>query len=188
MHFKILSIAVLSCFLFSCGGNENKETGNDSLKNLPIEKQLEKADLLKGVPFKKLPVVDSTSFDDFEGKTVLSKEIATKLKLKSDDPEHQHFYSRYRVALSDKIDAVVVTLAGEFEMQTFLISYTKEDYKVIDKVVIAYDEIAESAFSSIGKVSKIGIVVTNYNYMDEEPVIETLNYEIEPSGKFVKKH
>lgn len=187
MYFKILFITLLSAVLLSCNGNEKTKNESDSLKNMPIKEQLEKADLLAGVPFRKLPVVDSTSFDDFEGKTVLSKEIAAKLKLKIDDPEHQHFYSRYRVTLSDKIDAVVVTLAGEFEMQTFLISYTKEDYRVIDKVVIAYDEIAESAFSSIGKVSKTGIVVTNYNYMDEEPVIETLKYQIEPSGRFVKK-
>lgn len=71
-------------------------------------------------------------------------------------------------------------------MQTFLISYAKEDYKMIDKVVIAYDEIAESAFSSIGKVSRNEIAVTNYNYMADEPVIETQKYRIESSGKFMK--
>lgn len=188
MSFKLLLFSFLSILLFSCGGSSEPKNEDTSLKDLPIKEQLKKADLLAGVPFKKLPVTDSTSFDDFEGKTPLSQEIVSKLKLKSEDPEHQNFYSRYRVALSDQIDAVVVTLAGEFEMQTFLISYTKEDYKVIDKVVIAYDEIAESAFSSIGKVSKNEIAVTNYNYMTDEPVIETLKYRISSSGKFVKNH
>lgn len=185
MSFKFLSLVLLSSLLFSCGPSEPK-TEDASLKNMPIKEQLKKVDLMAGVPFKKLPFTDSTSFDNFEGKTPLSKEIVSQLKLKSEDPEHQNFYSRYRVALSDKIDAVVVTLTGEFEMQTFLISYAKEDYKMIDKVVIAYDEIAESAFSSIGKVSRNEIAVTNYNYMADEPVIETQKYRIESSGKFMK--
>lgn len=187
MHFKLFSLVLLSIILTACNGNSVKSKPEQKKPEpAQIEKTLQKNDLLAGIPFKKLPLVDSTSFDDFEGKTVLSKEIASKLKLKSEDPEHQNFYSRYRVALSDDIDAVVVTLAGEFEMQTFLISYTKEDYKVIDKVVIAYDEIAESAFSSIGKVSKNEIAVTNFNYMTDEPVIEIHKYSIGASGKFRK--
>jgi hypothetical protein len=54
--------------------------------------------------------------------------------------------------------------------------------------MISYDEIAESAFRSVGKISANEVVVTNYNYMDEEPIIEVKKYSIEKSGKFKQKN
>lgn len=85
MLFKFLSLALISSLLFSCGPSEPKPE-NTSLKNMPIKEQLKKVDLMAGVPFKKLPFTDSTSFDNFEGKTPLSKEIVSQLKLTSEDP------------------------------------------------------------------------------------------------------
>lgn len=187
---KLLSLAILSSCLFSCSNESdpNAETARraELLKD-PEGVKPTKPDLLATVPFKKLPVTDSTSFDNFNGEDKLSDKLVSKLHLKSLDPNFKNFHSRYRIALSTTVDMMVVTASAEHEMKTFLISYSKEDYQLIDKLQIAYDEIAESAFSAIGKISKEEVVVTNYNYMGEEPVIEVKKYRIEPSGKFTQK-
>lgn len=191
MYFKLLSIAFLSISILSCTPNESdaerKAAERAELLKDPESTQKTKPDLLATVPFKKLPVVDSTNFDNFNGENQLSKKLVSKLHLKSIDPNYKNFHSRYRIALSTDIDMVVITMAAENEMKTFLITYQKEDYQLIDKVMISYDEIAESAFSSIGNLSKNEVVVTNYNYMDEEPIIEIKKYRIEKSGKFTLK-
>ncbi|MGV3612494.1 MAG: hypothetical protein ACO1N0_16165 [Fluviicola sp.] len=185
---KLLSLAVLSGFLFSCNNESNEETAAKERAELLKDPEGVKPatpDLLATVPFKKLPVTDSTSFDNFNREDKLSDKLVSKLQLKSLDPNFKSFHSRYRIALSNDVDMMVVTATAEHEMKTFLISYSKRDYKLIDKIQIAYDEIAESAFSAIGKISKEEVVVKNYNYMGDEPVIEVKKYKIEQSGKFV---
>jgi hypothetical protein len=191
MYFKLLPIAFLSISILSCTSNESdaetKAAERAALLKDPESTQKTKPDLLASVPFKKFPVVDSTNFDNFHGENQLSKKLVSKLQLKSIDSNYKNFYSRYRIALSTDIDLLVVTLVAENEMKTFLISYTKEDYQLIDKVMISYDEIAESAFQSVGKITSREIVVTNYNYMGEEPTMEVKKYHIEKSGKFTQK-
>ncbi|WP_341904758.1 hypothetical protein [Fluviicola taffensis] len=192
MHIKLVSIALLSISILSCTPNESTEEAKaaeraELLKDPEGVKQT-KPDLLATVPFKKVPVVDSTNFDNFNGEDKLSKKLVSKLQLKSIDPNYQNFHSRYRIALSTDIDLLVVTLAAENELKTFLISYRKDDYELIDKVMISYDEIAESAFRSVGKITNDGIVVTNYNYMGEEPVVDVKKYRIDKTtGKFLLK-
>ncbi len=187
---NLLSLAILSCLLFSCGSDSNKEAETKQRAELlkdPEGVKSTKPDLLATVPFKNLPVTDSTSFDNFNGEDKLSGKLVSKLQLKSIDPNFKNFHSRYRIVLSTTVDMMVVTASAEHEMKTFLISYSKEDYQLIDKVMIAYDEIAESAFSATGKISKEDVVVKNYNYMGDEPVIEVKKYRIEQSGKFTQK-
>lgn len=180
MHFKFIPITLLCISLAACSGNTDP-----SAKTVPdIEETLKKADLLAAVPFRKMPLTDSTNFDNFDEQDALSKELVTKLHVKDIEPDYETFHSRYRLAFSDGIDAVAITMATEMEMKTYLITYHKEDYQVIDKVMISYDEIAESAFRSTGKISANEVVVTNSNYMGEEPVIEIKKYSIEKSGKF----
>lgn len=184
MSFKFFSIALFTLCLAACSGNNDESTRRSELLKDPEGVKPEKPDLLAAVPFKTLPVSDSTSFDNFNGEDKLSKKLVSELQLKSIDPNYENFHSRYRIAHTTAVDMMVVTLAAENEMKTFLISYSKEDYKLIDKVIITYDEIAESAFSSTGKITKNEVIVTNYNYMDEEPVIDVKKYRIEQSGKF----
>lgn len=187
ISIKLLSLAILSGCFFSCSNESNKDAEAKQRAELlkdPEGVKPSKPDLLATVPFKKLPVTDSTSFDNFNGEDKLSPKLVSKLQLKSIDPNFKSFHSRYRIALSNDVDMMVVTLSAENEMKTFLISYSKKDYQLIDKVQIAYDEIAESAFSAIGKISNKEVVVKNYNYMGDEPVIEVKKYKIEQSGKF----
>ncbi|WP_148235441.1 hypothetical protein [Fluviicola taffensis] len=191
MHFKLLSITLSLICLISCSGNESTTDSEakeraELLKD-PESTQKTKPDLLATIPFIKLPVVDSTNFDNCNGENKLSEKIISKLKLRSIDSNYENFHARYRIALSTPVDMIVITLAAEYEMKTYLISYTKEDYQVIDKVMISYDEIAESAFYSVGKITANEVVVTNYNYMGEEPVIDVKKYRIEKTGKFIEK-
>jgi hypothetical protein len=190
MYFKLLSIA-LAISILSCTPNEsNTETEASERAELlkdPESTRKTKPDLFATVPFKKLPVVDSTNFDNFNGENRLSEKLVYKLQLKSIDSNYKNFHSRYRLALSTDIDLVVITFAAENEMKTFLISYTKEDYQLIDKVMISYDEIAESAFQSVGKITANEVVVTNYNYMDNEPKTDVKRYRIDKTGKFIEK-
>ena len=187
---KLLSLALLVGCIYSC--NSEPSAGAEAKERAELLKDPEgvkpsKPDLLATVPFKRLPVTDSTSFDNFNGEDKLSAKLVSKLKLKNLDPNFKNFHSRYRIAHTNEVDMMVVTASAEHEMKTFLISYSKEGYQLIDQLQIAYDEIAESAFSAIGKVSKEEVVVTNYNYMGDEPVIDVKKYRIGQSGKFTQK-
>jgi len=191
MYIKLLSIAFLTITIFSCTPNEpdaeTKASERAELLKDPESTRKAKPDLLATVPFKKLPVVDSTNFDNFKGENRLSAKLVSKLQLKSIDANYQNFHSRYRLALTTDIDLIVITLVAENEMKTYLISYTKDDYQPIDKVMISYDEIAESAFQSVGKITANEVVVTNYNYMGEEPIVDVKKYRIDKAGKFIGK-
>lgn len=191
MYIKLLSIAFLTISIFSCTPNEpdaeTKAAERAELLKDPESTRKTKPDLLATVPFKKLPVVDSTNFDNFKGENRLSAKLVSKLQLKSIDPNYKNFHSRYRLALTTDIDLIVITLEAENEMKTYLISYAKEDYQPIDKVMISYDEIAESALRSVGKISANEVVVTNYNYMGEEPIVDVKKYRIDKAGKFSPK-
>ncbi len=180
MYLKFVTPLLVSLSLVACNNkqSETKEPAQD------IRETLKKNDLLSFVPFKKLPVTDTTNFDNFNGDDTLSARLVQKLHLKDIEENHEFFFARYRLAFSDGIDAVVITSMAEAEMKTFLVTYRKEDYSLIDKVLIAYDEIVESAFSATGKVSDEQVTVTNYNYMEDEPVIEVKKYRVEKNGKF----
>ena len=82
---------------------------------------------------------------------------------------------------------VVITMAIENEMKTYLISYRKNDHQLIDKLMIAYDEIAESMSRTESKILSDEVVVTSYNFWGEEPEITVKNYRIEKTGKFIQK-
>ncbi|MNK25807.1 hypothetical protein D3C87_441350 [compost metagenome] len=183
MHFKFIFIALICSSLAACSGNRSKNT--QASETAPdIEKTLKKADLLAAVPFRKLPLTDSTNFDNFDDKEALSKELIKKLHLKDIEPDYENFYSRYRLAFSDGIDAVAITMAIENEMKTYLVTYRKEDYQVIDKLQIAYDEIAESMSRTESKLTVKEIEVREQNYWSEMPELTIKKYCIEKSGKF----
>ena len=176
MYLKLLSILVISVGLFSCG----EKSSNKSI-------DAQKPDLLADVPFRKAPVVDTTNFDNFNGENPLSEELISKLQLRKIEADYETFYPRYRLALSTPVDMVVITMAIENEMKTYLISYRKNDHQLIDKLMIAYDEIAESMLRTESKILSDEVVVTSYNYWGEEPEITVKNYRIEKTGKFIQK-
>ena len=191
MYFKLLSLITLSIILVSCNSNESS-SDTKSERRAELLKDPEGAkkttpDLLAAVPFKKLPVTDTTNFDNFDGENKLSKELISKLHLKSLAADYETLHTRYRLALSMDIDLVVVTVTSETEMKTYLVSHTKDDYTVIDKVLISYDEIAESMSRTEGKLTADEVVVTNYSDWGEAPQVTVKKYRIESSGKFTQK-
>ncbi len=186
---KLLSLAILSISLLSCN---NESTAPESTERAELLKDPEgakktKPDLFATVPFKKLPVVDTTNFDNFDGQDKLSKELISKLHLKSLGADYETLHTRYRLALSMDIDLVVITVMAESEMKTYLVSYTKENYQVIDKILISYDEIAESMSRTEGQITANEVVVTGYSYWGEKPEITIKKYRVDKSGKFTLK-
>ncbi|MDF3029054.1 MAG: hypothetical protein K0S23_3361 [Fluviicola sp.] len=191
MHFKLLPILFIAISIFSCTPNESdaetKAAERAELLKDPEGVKQTKPDLFASVPFKQLPVVDTTNFDNFNGEHKLSKDLISKLHLKSLGADYETLHTRYRLALSTDIDLVVITVTSETEMKTYLVSHTKQDYKVIDKVLISYDEIAESMSRSEGRIGADEVVVTSYSDWGEEPSVELKKYRIEKSGKFIQK-
>lgn len=176
MRLKLLSILFISIGLFSCGDKSSDKSGDT-----------QKPDLLADVPFRKAPVVDSTNFDNFNGEDPLSEELISKLQLRKIEADYETFYPRYRIALSTPIDMLVITMVIEHEMKTYLITYRKKDHQLIDKLMIAYDEIAESMSRTEGQILSDEVMVTSCNYWGEEPEITIKNYRIEKTGKFIQK-
>jgi hypothetical protein len=188
MHFKLLSIAILAICIFSCTPNESSEEAKaaeraELLKD-PESTQKTKPDLYATVPFRKIPVTDTSNFDNFNGENPLSKKLISKLHLKSLGEDYETLHARYRLAFSTDIDLAVITVLAESEMKTYLISYRKKEYQLLDKVQISYDEIAESMTRMEGKITANEVVTTHYNYWNEKPEIEVKRYRIEKSGKF----
>jgi hypothetical protein len=116
MYLKLLSILFISIGLFSCGEKSSDKS---------IDTQ--KPDLLADVPFRKAPVLDTTNFDNFNRENPLSEELISKLQLRKIEADYEMFHPRYRLALSTPVDMVVITMAIENEMKTYLISYRKSD-------------------------------------------------------------
>jgi hypothetical protein len=188
MHFKLLSILFIAISLLSCSEEQVKSEKKPAQKCvLPMSSgkdPLKKTDLLATVPFRKAPLVDTTNFDNFRKENRLSEELVAKLQLRSIEPGYETFYSGYRLALSTAVDLLVITMTIEHEMKTFLISYRKKDYKLIDKLMISYDEIAESLSRTESRIGANEVVVKSYSYWGEEPSVQIKKYRIEKTGEF----
>lgn len=184
MSLKYPSIALVLIYLTACNGNRTQSNTPD---NQSIHKPLKQVDLLNHIPFRKAPFADTTNFDNFNNENRLSNTLVSKLHLKSIEPNYEAFYARYRLAVSTNVDAVVVTMSNENELKTYLITFHKVEYEIIDKVIIAYDEIAESMTRTEAKIYSDELVITNYSYWEEEPSIEINRYRIEKSGKLIRK-
>lgn len=144
------------------------------------------ADMLTGLKVRHFPIIDSTRFENFEKSGMPDYGLLKKINFDPRRKDATNFRLNYRIPFSDSFSSVVITYrAGENELFTTLITFDKQD-KIIDKLVIAYDEVAESAFSKNSKIEKDKIVIINSNWMSEEPVLEKETYKVESNGKFSK--
>lgn len=194
---KKLSIPILITIFFftACKSQSEKEIKKISRTTIDIakdrshkEKEISNAEtnLLVGIVERNLPIIDSTSFDNFGKSGIPDKGFLKQIKFDPRRKDATNFRLNYKIPLSENFTAVVVTyLCGEHELFTTLITINKEN-KIIDKLVIAYDEIAESAFRKTSKIEKDKIVVKSSNWMSEPPVFESETYRIDNSGKFKK--
>lgn len=175
----------------SVGCNNTNNTANENGKNT-YRKLVETKDSLNYF-FEKakvvtLPFVDSTNFDNFIETNLLSDAEVGLLKLKMLNDNATNFFIRYRVPFSLGFKSIVVTYKGSEEEQfTTLINYNNE-WNIIDKIDIAYDEVAESAFRKISTIDTTTLKIDEIDLTGEKPSHTIITYKILNNGHFkIKK-
>ncbi|MFK8269726.1 hypothetical protein [Capnocytophaga stomatis] len=133
-------------------------------------------------PTVSFPKKEQTNADNYDLLPALSANQA-RLLLSGLFPDTENFKRVYSVPFSDDFTSVVVAFQqGEHQFSTILFNLDKNN-QIIDYLLIAYDEIAESAVFTESILNKDSIVVRKEFY---ENVI-TFTYEISPKGEFVLK-
>ncbi|ATA74994.1 hypothetical protein [Capnocytophaga sp. H2931] len=133
-------------------------------------------------PTVSFPKKEQTNADNYDLLPALSANQA-RLLLSGLFPDAENFKRVYSVPFSDDFTSVVVAFQqGEHQFSTILFNLDKNN-QIIDYLLIAYDEIAESAVFTESVLNKNSIVVRKEFY---ENVI-TFTYEISPKGEFVLK-
>lgn len=196
---KLFTLFLMTAFVFTaCTSKTEKETTEAPPTTAGIAKDSVHIDsnnviantvpdLLANVPVRHFPIMDSTRFEDLEKMSVGDNGFLKQIKFAPRRKDATNIKLRYIVPFSKNFTSVVVTYqGGEHELFTTLVTVNKEN-KIIDKLEIAYDEIAESAFGKTSKIEKDKIAVTSSDWiMSEEPVFETETYIVESNGKFKK--
>ena len=195
---KIYRLILVTAFVFTACDNKTEKKkmeksplkevfGKDSVHSAPIKViSGAEADILTSLPIRHFPIVDSTDFENFDKSGIHDNGFLKKINFDPKRKDATNFRLNYKVPFSEKFASIVVTYqGGEHELFTTLITIDK-DSKIIDKLEIAYDEIAESAFAKTSRIEKNKIVVTNSNWMSEDPIFETETFILENDGKFKK--
>lgn len=185
-------ICLTTAFLFSACDSKTERKATEGIATDSIsagagkEIHQPKKEVLANLSVHNFPITDSTNFDNFEKSGMPDTGFLKRVKFDPKRKDAVNFRLNYKIPFSENFTSVVITYqCGEHELFTTLLTVDKND-KIIDKLEIAYDEIAESAFSKASKIEKDKIVVTNSNWMSEEPVIETETYILDKTGKFEK--
>lgn len=211
MKIQKIIFTLIILFLISCNG----KTENISDDNIPKNIDEKKFDTLKtdkiikskissfekiilNIEIKKIPLVDSTNFDNFNKNNFFDKQDIKTLQLEKFYPDfNKEGYnykttSSYKIELSERFYSIILTTyKGELEMESALINYDLNG-ELIDYEIISYDEIAEGWSRTESKIEKNNLTVTNILWIDEKQ--ETTekfkirnNGEIEPVANTVYK-
>lgn len=186
---KLVKLAIImSLFLTGCKESaQNKSTAVQDKEEQPATPKDHTTDAFSNVETIQLPFMDSTNFDNFKENKKLTDSEVDILKLKTINQDAANFFIRYKVPFSNTFRSVVVTYQlGEFELVTMLINYDT-GYHIIDKLDIAYDEIAESQLRKQSLLEKNSIKVEDINWFEETSAKEAVIYEISPEGKIIAK-
>ncbi len=175
--------------------NENKKDGK--LKHDNLEKLASEWDFMK-VDIENFPVAEETSFDTYDESynenhpvarvyTKLSKEQVRKLGLEKWLQNGSDVSVNYELAYSDDFKTFVFTYkSGEMELKTTMVTFDK-NFKRIDEIEVAFDEIAESWLWTKSEIDKNQITVIDYNETGGDTVTTKSIYKISQEGKFVKQ-
>ncbi len=160
-------------------------------------------DVWSKFPLKKMPLVDSTNFDNIEKKNKLNSQDIKQLQLKQLYPNIDNngygyeFYPSYQLEFDDFKSIVVNVFKGDHELESILISYDtnnklKQIYQgedsdklYINALVIAYDEIAEGWSRTTTTIQNRCITIIDALYTDT-PVIDTTLYHVNEVGDINK--
>ncbi len=188
-YMRLFFLLVTSLLLISCNYNSNNsKTANENNEpaSAAIGKNINPADsIFNNVTVVQFPYTDSTNFNNFKETIQLTPAIADTLNLKALHSLNAAYFIRYKIHFSENFTSVAITYRkGEAELFTTLINYDKS-YSIIDKLDIAYDEIAESVLRKISKISADKVQVTRIYSMEETPDIEQQTYLVQQNGKFV---
>ena len=146
------------------------------------------ADMFIGLNARHFPIMDSTNFDNFENSGEPDTQgFLKRIKFDPQCKDAMNFRLHYKIPFSENFTAIVVSYqCGENELFATLITVNKEN-RIVDKLDIAYDEVAESAFGKTSKIEKDKITVTSSNWMEEKPIFKDETYVLEENGKFTYK-
>jgi hypothetical protein len=186
IKFRLFSL-IMALFLLGCNKQSTKEINTSQNEDSQTYNFDESVEIFNKIPLKQFPIIDSTNFNnfDFEIKSednILLKKIANQLNVHF----AENYKFSYRLLFSDEFYSVVINYeVGEHELFTALLNLNSS-FEIIDRVDIAYDEIAESYFQTKSKIEKHKIEIEQTSWMDEEQIIEISNYAISPEGKFIK--
>lgn len=186
----LLTIAGL-LFLMSCNQqNEKTNTNKPEQEEVVAEKQEDLKNTTTTIPeleelsLKEFPFVDSTNFDNDDNKGLKDADLLKRIRFDVEEVNLEQVRLRYKLNYSPNYYSVVLTYPlGEHELITTLFNINKRG-KILDFLDIAYDEIAESAFRKESLLKKNEVVLTDWNYMSEEPTKTVTRYSINEQGKF----
>lgn len=192
------NITVLKIFLllflsiaFSCQKKKELETiavesdsKEDIVTELPANSEFT---FLESAPERKLPLIDSTNFDNFSSKKFLSQSQLELIQSKKIADNSENLVVNYKLNLSENFKTFIFTYnKGEMELFSTLVNYDN-NYKFISKLDISYDEIAESWFRTESKINHKEIIVNKLNYTEETEKSNKTVYKILENGLIVKK-
>lgn len=189
LSFLVITTAIL---VSSCNNTpENKMSSTSTIKDTVSHNTLQKEEVKKPFEYltsKEIPYTDSTNFNNYEySKKNNTEPLLQQISKKLNKKDLVNLAIRYQLPLSSNFSSIVVTYnVGDHELFTTLINIDKSG-TIIDHLDIAYDEIAESAFSSSSVINTNVIETTNWNYMEEIPSSEKETFSISTEGKFIKK-
>lgn len=207
---KTLFAIIFGITIVSCNKKAPKKENSEKTeiavqkKEQPTKSTPEKVKKLSSewdfmnVDVENFPVAEETSFDTYDesyrenhpdGKvyTKLSKEQVRKLGLEKWLQNASDVSVNYELPYSTDFKTFVFTYQeGEMELRTKMVTFDK-NFKKIDELEIAYDEIAESWMWTKSEIDKNQITVTEYNESSGETETTKTIYQINKQGKFVKQ-
>ncbi len=140
--------------------------------------------VIEGLDNRAFPLTDSTNFDNVDKKGIHNPDFLKRIHFVAEEVNFKDVPLRYRLNYSPAYYSIVLTYPlGEHEIITTLLNINKQG-KIIDFLDIAYDEIAESAFRKESVMEKDRVVLTDWNYMSEEPTKTVTNYTLTSEGRF----
>lgn len=196
---KRIFFVVISTVLFSCKDNASKESQDSIKTGKSPDKEInttanspenDEYSFLSKYPYKPVPFIDSTNFNNINTEKKLTAKQKDLLHLDKILGENysdviQSIHINYRVNLSDNFNTIVMSCElGEHELFTTLVNYD-DDFKPIAWEKIAYDEIAEGLVRKQGNIYKDSILVSKINYFNEVPDTTFTRFKIDKKGFIV---